>query len=87
MGFPSRLITSQIEFDALGFPNVTLEVNAELLFAENNFLLNGLIKKRIGQWQGVEIFPGVSSAIVLYSKKRQKNVAGENDGMAGLNRR
>jgi len=49
MVFPSRLITTQIKFDALGFPNVSVEGNAELFFAENNFLLNGLIKNRIGQ--------------------------------------
>jgi hypothetical protein len=49
MVFPSRLITTQIKFDALGFPNVALEGNAELFFAENNFILNGLIKNRIGQ--------------------------------------
>jgi hypothetical protein len=49
MVFPSRLITSQIRFDALGFPNVALEGNVDLFFAENNFLLNGLIKNRIGK--------------------------------------
>jgi len=49
MVLPSRFNTSQSTFDALGFPNVASEGNIELLFAETIFLLNGLIKNRMGQ--------------------------------------
>ena len=47
--FPSRLVTTQIKFDALGFPNVAFEANAELVLLFNG-LKNGIVYNKATEY-------------------------------------